>query len=658
MRDARRVLLSELGIIGATAVTVTAAYVWSFRGPVHLLPSDPFSYAWQFRAVREGLLGSVDPRPGTAVAGATLDGFGLVLDTLAPTLLSIALLTVIGLSIAAITRRALDLPTWACFPIAVGASTFGGTAKLSGYVANLVALACFSAGLGAVLTSRALPWRGLVAAAAAFLAAGLAHPGLVPAWFAIVGGWLGLAAVWWLVARWWSRDARASSAFDRRPAFAFLALVLGAAGTFAIVLGALGRSPSELGNLSTARPFFVERLADTWDWITPTVGLSIFGLVLAVVRGRRVGERTSQLLLIGWIGTCLGGVAVMLADAGFPGHRTLMLAVPLGAAAGLVAVEIVLAAIRLAEHRTVPAIVGAVTAALIALILVAATGLLGVLGFGDGASAQWRDRAIPARQVAAYARGHPSDVPLIMVFEPQLAEGARHWKVRLNIARSFLDGRRASRLFIYVGEPMRLLSGRPSIYPGTNDPLEQALNRISARTWPDVMDAVDAGADVVIPRAYVRPRSWKQLLASGAEPSGAGLAVVGGAPAGTTDAPAFVSISMTRGWMAAVLSVMLFALIGGVGVLASTNRAGTPGDPVIRAPALGVVATVLGGTGVALLGGDPGGPVPLAVIVFVGIGSWLALGSRTPREVPEAAPAATGARPEAGRASELIDESP
>jgi hypothetical protein len=612
-----------LGISGAAAVAVTGLYARSFQGPIHLLPSDPFSYAWQFRAAREGLLGSVDPRPGTAVLGAMLEGFGVVPDSLAPTLLAFALLAVIGLTLAAITRRALGLPTWAWFPIAVAAATFGGTAKLTGYVANLVALACFSAGVAAVLALRARPWRGFLAAAASFLAAGLAHPGILPAWFAILGGWLALAVLSRLIP-WGPRREGTPQPFDRRPVFAFLALVVGALGTLAIVLGGLGRSTSELGNLSTARPYFAQRLADTWEWILPTVGLSVVGLALAVLRGRRSGDRGSQHLLIGWMGVCFGGVALMLAFPGFPGHRTLMLAIPLGAAAGLAAVEIVLWAARSREHKPMLAIVGG--ALVVALILVMTTGVLGLLGFGGGASAPWRDRALPARQVAAYARAHPVDVPLVMVFEPKDAEGARHWKVRLNIARSFLDGRRAAQVFIYVGDPIRLLSGRPSVYPGTADPLEGSLNRISARTWPDVKDAIDRDAEVLVPRGYVRPRSWKYVLANGAERSGDDLAVVGGTPVLPATIPTYASTPMVSGWMAAVIAVILFGLLGsGVGMLLSSHRADSPSDAVVTAPAYGVVVMVLVGTGVALAGGGPGGPASLAATVGVGVGCWLVL---------------------------------
>jgi hypothetical protein len=198
--------------------------------------------------------------------------------------------------------------------------------------------------------------------------------------------------------------------------------------------------------------------------------------------------------------------------------------------------------------------------------------------------------------------------------------------VRLNIARSFLDGRRAAQVFIYVGDPIRLLSRRPSVYPGTADPLEESLNRISARTWPDVKDALDGDADVLIPRRYVRPRSWKYVLANGAERSGDDLAVVGGTPVLPTTIPSYASTSMVSGWTAAVIAVILFGLIGsGVGMLLSSNHADSPSDAVVMAPAYGVVAMVLVGTGVALAGGSPGGPASLAATVGAGVVCWLVL---------------------------------
>ena len=612
---------------GAAAIAVIGLYAWVFRGPIHLLPSDPFGYAWQFRAIREGLLGAVDPRPGTVALGAMITALGPIPRSVAPTLLSFALLAAIGLSVAGLARRALALPPWTLVPLAVGAATFGATAKLAAYTANLVALTCFLAGVTIILTSRSVSWVALVAATASFLAAGLAHPAIMPAWFAIVGAWLVLA----LVFRPGHRSAEdAPRSPDRRPLAALAALVLGAVGAAVIVLGVLGRAPGELGNLSTASSYFGERLASTWDWIVPTIGLSVIGSIPGVLRGRRHGDRTGQTLVITWVLVCLVGTALVLVAPGFPGHRTLMLATPLGAAAGMVAVELALLAGRLRERRRMLALAGGLLLA--ALIVTGIVGVLGLRGYEDQASAPWTARALPARQVAAYARATPTGVPIVMVMQPRGPEGARPWKARLNIARSFLDGRRATQLFLYVGDPLRLLDGRPSAFPGSDDPLEQALSRISARTWPAVRRALDEGAVIVIPRGYIQGPSWEQAMDRGAVASGTDLLVVGGEPIPPSPVPSHASISRMGGWAVAMVSfVLLGAIGGGVGPLVSRDDEGAELGDVAAVPAYGVALCVLVATGVAVAGGDPGGGVSLVIVCGAALACWLAQVGRAAR---------------------------
>jgi hypothetical protein len=605
----------------AAAAAVLALYAWAFRGPIHLIPSDPFGYAWQFRAVREGLLGSVDPRPGTVVLGATATAFSPIPGSVAPILVSLAMLAVLGLAVAVVSRRALDLPSWALFPLAIAAATFGATGKLAAYIANLVALVCFAAGVTIIITSRSVSWPAVLAASAAFLAAGLAHPAVLPMWFAILGTWLALSLISRLVDM--RRPDPSSRPFDRRALAAFVALVIGTLGTSAIVLGVLGRAPSELGNLSTAAPYFDERLMATWEWIEPTVLFSVVGAIAMVLYGWRRGDRGSQALLVAWALVCLGGIGLMLVAPAFPGHRALMLATPFGVAAGMVAVVVVMLLLRRRDRGATRLLSGAV--AVVVVLTTAAVAALGLTGFGRDASAPWRERAIPARRVAAYALATPRDVPIVMAVEPRNAGSARHWKGRLNIARSFLDGHRAARLFVYVGDPMRLLAGEPSSFPDSDDPLEQALGRISARTWPDVRRALDDGAVIVLPKGYVRYRSWKRAIARGATESGSDLLVVGGESIPAARVPPHAAISRSGGWAAAVVWVVVLGAIGGgVGLLIRGSDAGRLGDLVAAAPTYGVVLSVLVGTVAALVGGDPGGTGTLVALVGVALVCWLA----------------------------------
>lgn len=613
---------------GAAALVIVALYAWSFGGRVHIIGADQFSYAWQFRAIRAGLLESIDPRPGTLAMGALLQGSGVVPGDLAPTLIAIGLCAVLGLAVAALLRQALWLPVWAMVPVAIGAATFGGTSRLTGYIANLTALVCFSAGIAAAVLSKTPSWTAYALAAMAFLAAGLAHPGILPAWFAIVAGWLGLSVVAWLTgrARYGGVGARP---LDLRPAFALAALTLGTVGTLLVVFGIMRRSLGELGDLELVQGYFVRRLGNTWEWVAPVAPLVIAGLLLVALRGWRRGDPSAQRLLFAWVVACLAGVAVILVAPGFPGHRTLMLAVPLGAVTGLVAVKIAELAGRGSGRVRALAVGGA---ALLGLGAALVTGLLGLAGFRAAASYPWSDRASPARQVAAFARGHPADVPVVMLFEPWHARGALLWKVRLNIARSFLDGPRASQLFMYVGDPERLLAGEPDTSPPGTDELGQVLNGISERTWPDVSAAISDGAVIVLPRTYMHARSWELVLSEGAELVGDDLAVFGEPSHPPEAVPEYASMSPISAWASASVTILLLGVVGGgYSYLASRGGGRTMGDAAALAPAFGIVVIVLVGTAAALAEADPGGVVGLLALLIVGVSGWAAAVRIRPR---------------------------
>ncbi len=377
----------------------------------------------------------------------------------------------------------------------------------------------------------------------------------------------------------------------------------------------MNRSLAELGDLELVQGFFVERLAETWSWVAPTVPAAVGGAVVAALRGRTRGDRGTQHLLIAWTAVCLAGVAVMLVAADFPGHRTLMLAVPIGAAAGVAA-----AAVGTAVGRTVRA--GGRTARNVRLLVGVAASLLvaylGLAGFRSMAAIPWIDRALPARTVAAVVSQLPPDVPVVMVFEPRHVPGALLWKVRLNIARSFLDARRATQLVMYVGDPQRLVQGPPTTVPPDPDELARVVDGISARTWPGVSAALRDGAVTVVARQYVRARSWAPLIAGGAELVGDDVAVVGSVPDETIHPPAHASISPLGAWVAASITVAGLGVAGiGLTRLAVAEGPTVMGDAVSLGPAFGTVLVVLVGTILALAGIDPGGAIGLLTLVAV-----------------------------------------
>ena len=628
----------EVGVCAAACLLIVALYALAFGGAVHLVGADQFGYAWQFRAVRAGFLDSIDARPGTMAIGAALQGLGVVSEDLAPPLVAVALCAALGLAVASLVRSALALAMWMVLPIAIGAATFGGTSRLTGYVANLTALVCFSAGV-AVLARHRSPTRSVVAiGAAAFLATGLAHPGLLPAWFAIVGAWLGLSTASWVVVRARMGAEAGATPFDLRPAVALAALTVGAAGSFGLVLGILRRSLDELGDLELVRGFFVERLAETWRWVVPTVPFAVAGIAVAALLGLIGGDRGTQRMLIAWTVVCLAGVAVMVVAPGFPGHRTLMLALPIGAATGLAAAAMGTLAGRYVkgDRRTVHG--ARVLVGVGASLLV---GYLALTGFRSMAAIPWSDRAPPARKVAAIAAELPADMPVVMVFEPRHVPGALLWKVRLNIARSFLEAGRATQLVMYVGDPQRLLQGVPTTFPADADELERVVDEISTRTWPDVSAALREGAVTVVARQYVRTRSWGPLVSDGAELVDDDVAVIGSSAVETISEPMHASMSPLGGWISASITVVVLGLAGaglaGLGIGVGTG-ATVAGDVAALAPAFGTVVVVLVGTTAALVGVDPGGAVGLGalIVIAVAIVGARAAAGRTPGEARSA----------------------
>jgi hypothetical protein len=223
-----------------------------------------------------------------------------------------------------------------------------------------------------------------------------------------------------------------------------------------------------------------------------------------------------------------------------------------------------------------------------------------------------------------------------MVFEPRHVPGALLWKVRLNIARSFLDARHAMQLVMYVGDPQRLLQGVPTTFPADADELERVVDEISTRTWPDVSAALREGAVTVVARQYVRTRSWGPLVSDGAELVDDDVAVIGSSAVETISEPMHASMSPLGGWISASITVVVLGLAGaglaglGIGVSKGVGKGATvAGDVAALAPAFGTVLVVLVGTILAVVGVDPGGAAGLGALIAIAIVGAAASAGRT-----------------------------
>jgi hypothetical protein len=189
------------------------------------------------------------------------------------------------------------------------------------------------------------------------------------------------------------------------------------------------------------------------------------------------------------------------------------------------------------------------------------------------------DRALPARTAAAYVLADDGTEPVIVVFQPREARGALYWKVRLNIIRSFVGGDRAGQVYVYVGDPDRLLMGLPTSYPVPSDNLQRVVDEISERTWPEVSRALEDGGTVLVPKANVGGRAWNELLDDGAPLASEELAVPRGPIHPVAPIPRYDALGPVAALIVVLATlVTLSAVGGGFAMLISNGRSESTGE--------------------------------------------------------------------------------
>jgi len=588
------------------AFVAISMYVAAFRAvEVGNLGWDAAGSVVQMRAASRGILDLPGTRPGVGVAGAFVAGAGLVPVGAAPIVLSIAAAASLGLAAAVALGRAWALPGWGLGVVVLLVATWGGTSRLaSGYLANLLSLVLFLLGAAISIRRPAPRWWSV---GAIFAAALLAHPGLLPAYGAILLGWVLLE-----VAPTPLRDDR-----ERRSIPAGIAFAAASAVTVGVVTGALGVEFDELQDLALARERFDERAAELLTWIDPflSLGMIVLGVLVAVAwrDGRR--SRSAVRLGIAWLVVAAGGLALLAFVPGIPGHRTLLLGVP---APTLGALAIVGGARWITERteRSFPAGRGAT---LVASALVSIAVAFVALGpFAARASRPVSSLGPGPDAVAGYLVAAHPDRPVVVVMNPGDGRELLRWKARLNAVRalapdpSFLD------VALYVGDERALLEGRPTTRPG-----EARFQAISARTWPSVRDILDERPIVLVVRTWVTPEAWERI-AGASTLAGDGLAIVRGpVPSGEVRPVEAVRLPLAEAAARIAIVVVVMGLIGGGWALATARGSVAPAEAIGLAPAAGLAAVTFTGILVVLVGGDPGGPLGLIGVGAVGVAGWI-----------------------------------
>jgi hypothetical protein len=557
----------------------------------------------QMRAASLGIVDLPGARPGAAVVGALVAGAGLAPIGAVPIVLSVAAAATLGLAAAAALRRTWSVPVWGIGVAVLLVATWGGTARLvAGYLANLLSLVMFLAGTALAIGPRPRWW----AVGAAFAAAVLVHPGVAPAYGAILLGWLLLD----LLVR---PDRVTGPSRSIRTVVAFLAAAVAAA---IVVGGLLGVSVDELQDLALARERFDERAAELVTWIDPALSFAMIlagGLVVLFGGDRR--SRSALRLGIAWLAVSAGGLVVLAFAPGFPGHRTLLLGVP-APILGALAVVVVAGWIGARIARRVP-LRAAVGASAVAAVVGIGIALVALGPFAARAERPVSTLGTGPDVAAGYLRAVPSRRPVVLVTDPPDASGLLAWKARLNATRALAPEGVLLRIALYVGDERALLAGRPTVRPG-----DDRFQAISARTWPSVRAVLEDDPVVVAIRPWLRVSAWARIAAA-SPVVGEDLAVLRG-PVPTGPVEPVHPIRLPALEAAARVAVLLITvvLVGGGWSSAAVGVDGSPIDAIALAPAAGLATITLTGTIVVVAGADPGGAVGLAAAAAAGVAGW------------------------------------
>jgi hypothetical protein len=593
------------------AVVALCLYVAAFRGVgVGNLGWDAPGSVVQMRAASAGILDLPGSRPGVAVTGAFVAGAGLTPIGVAPIVLSIVAAASLGLAAAIGLRRTWDVPAWGLAVTVVVVATWGGTARLAaGFLANLLSLVLFVFAIVLAIVPGPSWW----AVAIAFATALLAHPGLLPAYGAILVGWVLLE-----VAIPPDRDPGGLRSVRAAAAFGAASLLV------VLVVGAWLRvSLDDLQDLAIARERFHERAAEFLVWIDPVLTLAMIaaGLVLLVAQRDRGRSRAAMRLGIAWLAVSAGGLVLLALAPQVPGHRTLLLGVPapvLGAV-GLVGGSRWLSGRTGEASRVGRAVIltgaGVATLALALLSLgpfdARAARPSGTLGPGPGA-------------VAGYLRTLEPRRPVILVMDPADGRELLAWKARLNAVRALAPDPIFLDVVLYVGDERSLLAGRATVRSG-----DARFEAIVARTWPSVRAVLDDDPVVLVVRPWVSPDAWRRV-ADEASVVGEDVAVVRGpVPAGGVGSLAEPRLPVLDAAIRVVLLLVVLSVVG-AGWSALAIGRGDRADVAGLAPAAGLAVVTLVGVAVAVARADPGGAPGVIAVGIAGAIGWLLAWRRRP----------------------------
>ncbi len=611
-------LLATLALIGG-ALLSALAYLRAFGAVLRPLGPDLFGYIWQTRIVGHAPLSAIEARPGVPILGSVLAGLGVTSDRSAALVLAPVMIVALGFAVAVALRLAFQLPRWTLGVLGFAVTLWGGSVYLAqGHLANVLSLVCIVPA-ALLLAVPGGTWTGrMVGAMATATASGLAHAGFLPFYGAVAGLWLLLSIPSLLRAR--REDAR----WWKEPSCSFvLALLVATAVVAAVIFGAIGIRVEGFTNIDDGIAEFGNRLTEITRevglWVSATSVLAVVGIVAA---WRLAGRRSRALTLLGvaWTAVSAVGGLVAVAWPSFPGHRALAIILPLAALAGLgiVGVALVARGSKTAGATGWRAGIGPVRA-LVAAFMVVALSVLIVSPTLERLAKRVDGTAKGglARTIASYVAAVDPDVPVVVFVDPSRRIAALSWKGRQNQVRALAPLASIDRIFLLIGQLGEDLLPEQSVAPeNAQDP---AFTYAVQQSWSAGGAALQEGAIILVPQAYVRGEVWDQLAARPSRIVMPGVAVLRGPRESPTELVPTGRLPKEQAtWQVLGCILALVLLGGGYGGAVVLGRGGSVLDALALAPSLGAVVIVVVGVAVALLGADP---AEVGGLLLLGLGA-------------------------------------
>jgi hypothetical protein len=621
---------------GGAVVAVAAGIVLAFflsLWPLHHLRApvgwDSVDYVWRTRLAQRGGISHIadlvppgmfvkSARPAFPAVAATLSSLGGVRLLLLAVVFPAVMAAAIGLAAGPLVRTGGALPWWSA-PVAtvvVGTSINSVLMVQYGYYDNLMIAAVFLAAAVAAVLS--VEHRGAVIPAILLLgSAGLVHGALFTLTLAVM-----MATILAVLPDSWRRWRDGTRAMHT-PAGRLAQVLAGAAVVAAATVYATqsGRPEPRLNRGEVEKKLREDLPRYGYWWMIP--GALSSALLLGWGVRRRPGQvqpperrRTLLTFLVAWVGVTFGGYAVYrLSDLPLPANRFLLfgLALPL-----LVAVGLGWMIPRLGGPAVVRAV--AATAAVAAVLAFSFVAWLrppapGVRSWVDPAKLH------DAKVVEAYlgATRIPPSRPVVFVTDDRGPTPGASVSLMRDHVFAILSTDRLAHVYVFMGDPVDFLAGRPSSLPG-----HASYSGQSARYFRLLQPALDEDPIAVI------SASFNQTYAPGwiaAHPDsvipGTAVSVVQGPPPPAVFPPVPQALRQPSFVQLALLSAFALgslALIGLGWSVALLQRWLAPQEILAVSPAVGIAALTVGAAladraGVRLMG-LPGALVPIVLAIL------------------------------------------